>query len=68
MSLKERMHEATEKWEDDITGLQVKIKELERLKEYETDENKREEISKKIEEKTKRMIFCKQRFTECEAS
>lgn len=67
MSLKEKMHEAAEKWKGQITILQAKIKELERLKECETDESKLEEISKKIETKTKRMIFCKQRFTECKA-
>ena len=61
------MQEAAEKWKDEITDLQIKLKELEWQKEHETDENKREEISEKIEAKTKRMAFCKQRLTECES-
>ena len=60
------MHEAAEKWKDEKTDLQIKIKELEWQKKHETDAKKLEEISEKIEKETKRMAFCRQRITEYE--
>jgi len=67
MNLNEIMKESAEKWKDTIIGLEIRIKELEWKEKHETDENKREEISKELKGKTERLLQCQKRLAECES-